>query len=116
EQLALEPVARAALPPAGPHVTLCNHVDHSLAVGRRAADDVEHLAGRVLVLKSLSQLFPRLCHLSCESGNLLLEFGGRYASGRRFAGLQPCRALALHRLSVTTASLHVAPAAVHGDA
>ena len=35
---------------------------------------------------------------------------------RRFARLGPNRALAFHRLSASTASLHVAPEAVHDDA
>jgi hypothetical protein len=45
-----------------------------------------------------------------------LEFGGGYASSRRFVRLGPSYALPLHRLSATTASLHVAPEAVHDDA
>ena len=48
--------------------------------------------------------------------DLLLEFGGGYASSRRFVRLGPSYALALHRLSASTASLHVASLAGHDDA
>jgi hypothetical protein len=105
EELAVELVDKAELALAKPRRALGNHVEHRLDVGRRAADDVEHLAGRGLVFNSLGQLLTRLCQLACESDNLLLEIGGGYACGRRLTHLGPT----LHRLFGTTASLHVAP-------
>jgi hypothetical protein len=44
-----------------------------------------------------------------------LEIGGRYARGRRFASLAPDRAPTLGRPYAFTASLHLAPRAVHGQ-
>jgi hypothetical protein len=69
EELAVEPVDKAELALTEPRRTFRNHVEYWLDVGRRAADDVEHLAGRGLVLKSLGQLIPRLCQLACKSAN-----------------------------------------------
>jgi hypothetical protein len=116
EELAVEPVDKAELALAEPRRALGNHVEHRLDVGRRAADDVEHLAGRGLVFKSLGQLLTRLLQFACESGNLLLEVGGRYARRRRFAGFRPCRVPPLHRPSTSTGPLHVAPLRrVHDD-
>ena len=40
---------------------------------------------------------------------LFLWIGSGYLCGRRVASLGPIRALTLHRLSASTASLHVAP-------
>ena len=54
EELAVEPVDKAELALAEPRRALGNHVEHRLDVGRRTADDVEHLASRGLVFKSLS--------------------------------------------------------------
>src|SRR5262249_19199782 len=108
EELAVEPVDKAELAHAEPRRAFGNHVEHGLDVARKTADDVEHLASRGLVFKSLCQLIPRLCQLACESGNLLLEIGGGNAC-TRLCSLRLIRALPFHRLSACTVSLHVAP-------
>src|SRR5215510_13565254 len=85
-------------------------LEHRLQVERRAADNLEHVGGSRLLL-------TRLFQFAGESGDLLLEVGGGYASSRRFVRLGPSYALPLYRLSAFTASLHVAPLRrVHDDA
>jgi hypothetical protein len=56
------------------------------------------------------QLLQRLVALARSAVELFLQIGGGCLCGRRFAGLGPNRAIALpfHRLSASTASLHVA--------
>src|SRR5262245_29318626 len=57
-------------------------LEHRLQVERRAADNLEYVGRRRLLL-------TRLFQLACESGNLLLEIGGRCACSRHFARLGP---------------------------
>jgi hypothetical protein len=61
-------------------------------------------------------LLARLFQFAGYSGDLLLEFGGGYASSRRFADLTASRAPPLPRLSASTASQHVAPGAIQDTA
>ena len=72
EELAVEPVDKAELALAEPRRALRNHVEYRLDGGRRAADDIEHLAGRGLVLQSLGQLLPRLVALARSAVELFL--------------------------------------------
>src|SRR5262249_62077993 len=58
EELAVEPVDEAVLGLAEPPRALSDHVEYRLDVGRRAGDDVEHLA-------SGGRGFLRICLVCC---------------------------------------------------
>src|SRR5262245_15323393 len=100
-QPAIEPMHRAQMRVAETHSVDDDRVEYRLQVESRTAEDFENFgSGRLLL--------SRLVELMRAAIELLLQFGCRCWCGQRFTSLGPM-VLALHRLSATTASLHVAP-------
>src|SRR5262245_21103274 len=95
----LRPVDRCAVCITQSRSRLDQGIQYRLKVESGAADDLEHVGRRSL-------LFTRLFQFAYQRGYLLLRIGA-YLGGRHFASLGPSRTLALHRLSASTASLHV---------
>src|SRR5262249_61206241 len=100
-QPAIEPVHRPHMCVAQPHSVDDDRVEYGLQVEGRTAENFEDFGGGRLLL-------ARLVELMRAAIELLLQFDWRWGCGQRFAHLGPTRALALHRLSASPASLHVA--------
>ena len=66
DELAVEPENRAELAVAQRHRAPRDHVEHRLRVGRRAADDPEHLGGCGLLLERLREIRGARLHLLLE--------------------------------------------------
>ena len=101
QQLAIETEHIREQTAAERHRISYNRLEHRLRVSRRRFDDLENFC-------SCGLLFQRIVALARSLVELLLYVGDGYGCDRRFASLGPNRALALHRLSASTASLHVA--------
>src|SRR5262249_14117803 len=63
KEVAVKAHYKGELAAAQPHRALGNHVEHRLDISWRATDNVEHLAGRGPVFKSLRQLLRPSLHL-----------------------------------------------------
>src|SRR5262249_7341235 len=101
-QVAIKPVHRAHTRVAETHSVYDDRVEDRLEVKARVADDFKDFGTGRLLLK-------RLVALASTAVELFLQVGSGYVCGRRFVRLGPSYALPLHRLSASTASLHVAP-------
>ena len=76
EELAVKSVHKAELAIAEPPSALGNHVEDRLDVGRRAADDLEHVGGSNLLLTRLVQLSRTIVELLPQVGERLAAASG----------------------------------------
>ena len=82
---------------------LYQRIENRLEVDRRAADDLEHVGGRGLLLKRLVT-FPR------SKVDLAVQLRCRLTCGRRLSPFtHTCSASAFGRSPLSFVSLHVAP-------